>query len=97
MVTGGFTKNNFMTQMLANVLGREITVPENTEGSIAGAALIALKGCGLTTEYAFTPASTKPPVLFCPDMEETKRYADLCASYAKTVKLFQDYWRQQKV
>jgi len=95
VVTGGFTKNIFMTQMLSDILGRELIVPENTEGSIAGAALIALKGSGLTEKHAFT-ATAKQQTVFYPDREKTERYAKLYSNYIKTVAAFQDYWRQQE-
>ena len=96
VVTGGFTKNRFIIQMLSDVLGREISVPENAEGSIAGAALIALKGSGLTKEYNFAVEAVKPQNVFCPDREKTGRYAELCDAYVRTVKLFQNYWKQQE-
>jgi len=95
VVTGGFTKNRFIIQMLSDVLGREISVPENAEGSIAGAALIALKGSGLTPGYTFAEEAVKQQTVFCPDREKTMRYAELSNDYAKTVKLFQDFWRKK--
>jgi gluconokinase len=97
VVTGGFTKNSFITQMLADILGKELSVPENAEGSIAGAALIALKGSGLIENYAFATESVIPQNVFYPDPGKTERYAELCRNYMNTVTMFQNYWKQQEV
>ncbi|WP_369018724.1 FGGY family carbohydrate kinase [Thermatribacter velox] len=43
---GGGTRNSFWMQLKADVLNREIAVPEDTEGSLKGAALLAGLGSG---------------------------------------------------
>jgi gluconokinase len=96
VVTGGFAKNRFMVQLLSDVFGREIAVPENNEGSIAGAALIALKGSGLTPDYAFTGETNRRYSRFTPNAKSAKRYAELGGEYEKIVTAFQKFWRQQE-
>lgn len=44
VLTGGVSKSPILPQLLADVLGQEIRTPDDCEGSIAGAALFALKG-----------------------------------------------------
>ncbi|MDR2477738.1 MAG: gluconokinase [Treponema sp.] len=95
VVTGGFAKNHFMAQLLSDVFGREVAVPENNEGSIAGAALIALKGSGLTPDYTFTGETNRRYSRFTPNVKNAKRYAELGSEYVKTVAVFQNFWQQQ--
>jgi len=45
--TGGFTGSPVWVQILADVLGRNVAVPEESEGSGLGAALLALVATGL--------------------------------------------------
>jgi gluconokinase len=95
VVTGGFGKTSFMAQLLSDVFGREIAVPENNEGSIAGAAMIALKGCGLTPDYGFITGNGSRRVRFAPNEQASMRYAELGDQYKKTVGMFQDFWRRR--
>ena len=53
VLTGGLSRAPIMPRLLADVLGREVAVPEQSEGSIGGAAIIALRGAGLVDGLAF--------------------------------------------
>jgi gluconokinase len=53
LLTGGLARSGVVPRILADVLGREVAVPEQSEGSIAGAALLALRGLGLVDGLAF--------------------------------------------
>ena len=44
---GGGSKNNFWMKMKATILGHDIIVPKDIEGSSKGAALLAGLGCGM--------------------------------------------------
>jgi sugar (pentulose or hexulose) kinase len=46
VLTGGLARSPALPQLLADVLGEEVFAPENAEGSIAGAAILGLKGLG---------------------------------------------------
>jgi gluconokinase len=45
--TGGFTASTVWVQILADVLGREVVVPADPEGSSLGAALLGMVGAGM--------------------------------------------------
>jgi gluconokinase len=51
--TGGLAKSPILPQLLADVLGRELRTPEDSEGSVAGAAIMGLYGIGALTGLAF--------------------------------------------
>ena len=59
VLTGGLSRAPIMPRLLADVLGREVAVPDQSEGSIGGAAIIALHGAGLVYGLAF--AGGPPP------------------------------------
>ncbi len=50
-VTGGGTKNRLLLQILADVLGREIFVPEVTVGASYGDVVLAMIGCGEISSF----------------------------------------------
>jgi gluconokinase len=92
ILTGGLSKNKLMAQIIANVLNREILVPDNSEGSIAGAALIALHGAGLIKNYHFdSPAGPSAPEgsRFLPGPADAPRYRDLYRGYTNLIHKFQ--------
>ena len=47
---GGMARSDSWNQMLANVLGRKVRVPEQTEGSLLGAAICASVGIGVHSD-----------------------------------------------
>jgi gluconokinase len=65
-LTGGLTRSVCIAQLLADVCGREVLVPRNTEGSIAGAALFGLRAAGVLDDFAFAGEGA-PGDLFEPD------------------------------
>lgn len=50
-VCGGGTKNKLWLKIIANVLGIELSIPENQEGASLGAALLAAKGVVTSEAY----------------------------------------------
>jgi sugar (pentulose or hexulose) kinase len=53
VLTGGLSRSPILPQLLADVLGREIAVPDESEGSIGGAAIMALRGAGMVEGLGF--------------------------------------------
>jgi sugar (pentulose or hexulose) kinase len=74
-------------RLFAGVLGREIDLPRNSEASVAGAALIALKGIDLIKDYAFD-VDGGDIVRIAPDPKEVTVYRELREKYRNTVTLF---------
>ncbi len=58
-VDGGLTKNSYLTQLQANLLGVSIAVSAQPEATALGAALLAGKVAGLVNTQALTFASGK--------------------------------------
>jgi gluconokinase len=74
VLTGGLARSPILPQLLADVLGEEVFAPDNAEGSIAGAAILGLKGLGAIDGVDFVgkahPGRTftpRPPIRDCYD------------------------------
>lgn len=53
VLTGGLSRSPVIPQLLADVLGREIRVPQQSEGSIAGAAILGFSGLNMLKGLTF--------------------------------------------
>ncbi|MGE5553032.1 MAG: gluconokinase [Betaproteobacteria bacterium] len=75
--TGGFTRSPLWVQIIADLLGREITLTEVDEGSAFGAALLGQVALGIVPDLASAARSVrlKPPV--APDPERHTYYRRL--------------------
>jgi gluconokinase len=90
VLTGGLSKNALMARLLADVLNREILVPECNEGSVAGAAVIALRGLGMVDDLSFDRRSERRYEAFAPDRGRSAVYRDLQADYVELVTRFRE-------
>jgi gluconokinase len=84
ILTGGLSRSPVIPQLLADVLGREIRTPKEGEGSVAGAAILALRGVGAIENLAFR-ASGSPCASFTPDPDLHTKYRSLHRSYLRLV------------
>jgi sugar (pentulose or hexulose) kinase len=82
------SKSSLVRRIFAGVLGREIELPQNSEASVAGAALIALKGIDLIKDYVFDTTDARDIVKIVPDPGEVAVYRELREKYRNTVALF---------
>lgn len=85
-ICGGGTKNKLWLEIIANVLGIELCIPENQEGASLGAALLAAKGVMTPAEY--TELENKVYKTFetiVPKKELTEKYEE---KYLKWRKLY---------
>ena len=74
---GGGAKSKVWGQILADILGEEIVVPENTEGPAMGAALIAGVGTGVYKDFnEATERTVSISHRFSPNPESQKAYND---------------------
>jgi sugar (pentulose or hexulose) kinase len=74
---GGMTKSRAWPDLLANVLGRVVRIPSQSEGSLLGAAICAAKGTG---DYSTLMDAAKAMVQWKSDSQPDER-ADLYKSY----------------
>lgn len=80
--SGGFARSPAWLQIVADVLGCEVAVPAQTEGSALGAALIAAHALGREPELTTRAAALAPVVhRYTPDAGNSARYAELYALY----------------
>lgn len=85
VLTGGLSRSPIMAQLLADVLKRPVSTPASGEGSIAGAAILALKGLGVVTDLAFV-GGTPTARLFEPDPSLADRYDRAYRGHTRLVK-----------
>jgi sugar (pentulose or hexulose) kinase len=74
---GGMTQSRFWSSLLANVLGRPVRTPRQSEGSLLGAAICAARGAGI---YPTLMESAEAMVQWKPEAHPDER-ADLYKSY----------------
>lgn len=89
LLTGGLSVSPVIPQLLADVLGREIRIPGQNEGSIAGAAILGFHGLGILEGFGFKGAGTGCRVVKpCP--ENRQIYEDCYDRYIKLISAFQN-------
>jgi gluconokinase len=84
VLTGGMARSPILPQLLADVLDQEVFAPENAEGSIAGAAILGLKGLGALDGVDFT-GNAHPGRSFTPYSSTRVRYDHIYGSYLRLV------------
>ncbi|MCD8350849.1 MAG: gluconokinase [Planctomycetaceae bacterium] len=87
ILTGGLSKSPGMPALLANVLGKAVETPTHCEGSLAGAAVVGLRGAGLLKDYAFNRSERKAGKRYDPEPTLTARYRELRATYDRLVEV----------
>jgi len=94
-LTGGLSKSELLAQILADVLEMEIQVPQNSEGSISGAALFGFKALGVLDFWSF--GRTAECQIFRPEQEKSEIYRLAKQRYNAIVKcdlsLGEDMWK----
>lgn len=89
LLTGGLSRSPVIPQLLADVLGREIRIPEQNEGSIAGAAILGFKGLGHLDGLEFPRASSRYTSML-PDPEREELYREFYGKYTRLVETFRN-------
>ena len=64
-------------QILADVLGEPLVLPENSEGAAYGAAVLGFISAGELAGIADTANLVHPKKVYAPDPANTKTYAQL--------------------
>ena len=75
--SGSFTKSPLWMQILADVLGEPLVLPDNSEGAAYGAAVLGFISAGELAGIADTANLVHPKKVYAPDPANTKTYAQL--------------------
>jgi gluconokinase len=81
--TGGFRKSELWTQLLSNILDRPLALPGDFDAATFGAAMLAMKTCGI---YKSLAAATRLVTIerhVEPDPDSATRYARLLPFYRR--------------
>ena len=83
IATGGGTKNPLLLQILADVLGREIFVPEVTIGASYGDAVLSMIGCGELSSFEEAKKLFRYDVSYKPDETKYRFYREQLERFDK--------------
>ena len=72
-VDGGMADNNFLMQLMADILELQVDRPALTETTALGAAILAMLGSGQTTTLGQTASLWKLETSFQPHLDRSKR------------------------
>lgn len=75
--SGSFTKSPLWMQILADVLGEPLVLPDNSEGASYGAAVLGFISAGEMAGIADTADLVHAKKVYTPDADNTKTYAQL--------------------
>jgi len=84
VLTGGLARSPILPQLLADVLGEEVFAPDNAEGSIAGAAILGLRGLGVIDGVDFV-GKARPGRSFAPQPSTREGYDNAYHGYVRLV------------
>jgi len=95
VLTGGLARSPIIPQLLADVLNTEIRVPEDGEGSIAGAAILAFHGLGVLDRLAFAggPRASRS---YLPDCAANECYEQVYRNYIRLVAALKEIDLQER-
>ena len=85
ILTGGLSKSGIVPQLLADVTGKDVVVPDHSEGSLAGAAIVGLKGAGMIDGFAFQGQSEGKGKRYVPSPSTHAFYQTLRKDYASLI------------
>ncbi|MFD0674447.1 gluconokinase [Cohnella sp. GCM10027633] len=98
--SGGFAKSPLWRQMLADMLGQPVVVPQVTEASALGAAVLAMQGLGLLGSWREAKAWLPVRETLVPDARANEVYREVLAVYSrlseKLTESFADVARLQR-
>lgn len=80
-ITGGFVNSSVWPQILADVLGRELEVPVNNEGSLVGCAAFGFGAIDPTLDWRVLARQVPLQARIAPDAERYRRYREMMAAY----------------
>jgi gluconokinase len=81
--TGGFARSPFWLQICADVFGREVTVPTQTEGSALGAFVLGAVALGVAPDLSWVHRFVAEGSRLGSDMAQHDRYEELFGIYQR--------------
>lgn len=88
-VSGSFTKSELWLQILSDVLGENLTLPDNSEGAAFGAAVLGFIASGRLQSIKDTAALVRPKKIYQPNAANRETYRELYSIFEQL------YWRLQ--
>lgn len=84
ILAGGASRSELWCQMVADISGLPVRIPEVADLACVGAAVLAGTGCGIyrNVEEGYRRLAVRERKIL-PDPEKTKMYQDLFASYKR--------------
>jgi len=89
-VSGSFTKSPLWLQIMADVFGETLTLPDNSEGAAFGAAVLGFISTGIIHSIEDTASLIQPKKIYTPQVENAAVYAKLYDIYDRL------YWNVQQ-
>lgn len=95
-VSGGLTRIPFISQLKADILGKEVVVVDEFETTALGAALIVGLGAGrYQSIYEATSSSVKDRMVIIPNEENHRIYNEIYAMFQKTYDALKDMFYER--
>ncbi|MEW6660845.1 MAG: gluconokinase [Bacillota bacterium] len=88
--TGGFARSRTWLQIMSDVFGREVSVPQVVEGSAFGAAILAMVALGYLPSVQSAREMVTIGEAFQPKLANNEKYRKLFALYERI------YWKLQE-
>jgi gluconokinase len=79
--SGGFARSHQWLQMMADLFGYEVLVPESPEASGFGAAVLAMHAIGALSDLSHTQHLIRVHDRYQPNLERSSQYHDLFKLY----------------
>lgn len=89
-VSGSFTRSTLWVQIMADVFGREISVPDKSQGSAFGASILGMVALGILSDIKEVARFTHIEKHYYPIKENHQRYCRLYGIYERI------YWNLQQ-
>lgn len=81
LATGGFARSQFWCQLLADIFGRPVTIPQAFESSCLGAAVVGLKAVGLVQDFKVVTDLVGSTAVYQPNTANHAVYQELIPIY----------------
>jgi xylulokinase len=95
MFIGGGALNQYLRQIMADVLGCEIAIPKFlTEATSMGAALLGGVGSGLYEDFSLIEAMNPIQQIISPNRENVQYYEELTQRFAQLYRSLEPWFRQ---
>ena len=94
--SGGGTRSHFWMQILADILGKDISLPETEETSSFGTALWAMKGSGYLSDFSCLKEKIGIKKKFSADNDRYEFYSKIFQNYFELNELLRPYQNNYK-